>query len=88
MKISFLGDISLNDDYVQLANKNEHPFKAISPVLQESDFVVGNLECLCEGKRTSNLPLPVLKTNLKTLKYLNDIPVSVVSLAANHVGDN
>lgn len=88
MKISFLGDISLNDNYVQLADKNEHPFKNISPLLNKSDFVVGNLECLCEGKRTSNLPLPVLKTNLKTLEYLKEIPVSVVSLAANHVGDN
>jgi hypothetical protein len=88
MKISFVGDISLNNNYIDMARKGEKPFRFINELLNKSDFVVGNLECIAEGKRTSNLPLPVLKTAVDTLEYLNDIPVSVVSLAANHVGDN
>ena len=88
MKLAFLGDISLNDNYVELANKNEKPFRHIHSFLNEFDGVIGNLECLIEGDKFSPIPLPILKTDAHTLKYLNEIPVSVVSLAANHVGDN
>ena len=88
MKISFVGDISLNNKYNFLYEKNEKPFKNISEILSESDYVVGNLECLSEGIKENFLKRPRLKTNKDTLKYLSDINMSVSTLAHNHVYDN
>jgi len=89
MKIAFVGDISFNDDYIKLYNQKINPFSPIEPILNKFDFVVGNLECLVEGKDGENeLKKPRLKTNLDTLNYLNNINVKLVSLANNHIYDN
>ncbi len=53
--LSFLGDISLNDDYNVLYERGEKPFKHIGSILNKSDLVVGNLECLAESKQGENL---------------------------------
>lgn len=88
MRIAFLGDISLNGKYNHLYANRINPFKEISNALEQCDFVIGNLECGCAGERQSNKPLPILNTDCNTLNYLNLIPVNVVSLANNHIGDN
>ena len=89
MKITFLGDISLNDDYNILFEKGDSPFSSIEERLKESDFVIGNLECISEGGQGENkLKKPRLKTKTKTLKYLKQLNISAVSLAHNHIYDN
>jgi len=88
MKISFLGDIGLNNRYNILYDKNEKPFNNISKILSESDYVVGNLECLSEGTKENILKRPRLKTSKNTLNYLSDINLGISTLAHNHVYDN
>lgn len=89
MRIAFVGDISFNDDYIRLYEQNINPFKHIEPILNKSDFVVGNLECLAEGNEGENeLKKPRLKTTLESLNFLSNLNVKLVSLANNHVFDN
>ncbi len=89
ISLSFLGDISLNDDYNVLYERGEKPFKQIGSILNKSDLVVGNLECLAESKQGENLlKKPRLKTKLETLNYLKDINLGLACLANNHCYDN
>ena len=44
IKVSFLGDISLNNCYNQFFKKGVNPFASISDLLENSDFNIGNLE--------------------------------------------
>lgn len=88
MRISFVGDISLNNRYSILYDENKKPFNNISEILSRSDYVVGNLECLSEGTKENILKRPRLKTNKNTLNYLSDINLSILTLAHNHVYDN
>lgn len=87
--LSFLGDISFNDEYNHLYEKGIKPFEQIEDVLSESDLVVGNLECLAKSSDGENtLKNPRLKTTLPTLNYLNNLNLGLVSLAHNHIYDN
>jgi hypothetical protein len=87
--ISFLGDISLNDTYIELRKKNINPFREVSTFMQQSDYVVGNLEAFSEGNNGENLlKNPRLKTNIQTLGYLETLNIGLVTLANNHVYDN
>lgn len=89
MKISFIGDISLNDNYIELYKKGINPFKVIEPVLASNDFIVGNLECLANGNKGENeLKKPRLRTTVETLNYLKNINLNVACLAQNHVYDH
>jgi len=87
--ISFLGDISFNDEYITLAKRGKNPFSEIKEVLNESDFVIGNLECMVRGTEGEFLlRKPRLKTEIDTLHYLNDLNIKLVTLAHNHIYDN
>jgi hypothetical protein len=89
MRVSFLGDISLNDGYTNLYKVGADPFKKIVPRLQKSDLVIGNLECTAEGKNGQNLlKKPRLKTTLGTLNFLSNLKLDIVTLAHNHIYDN
>ena len=89
VKISFLGDISFNDYYIDLYKKGINPFKTLQPLLESSDFVIGNLECIAKGEQGENtLKKPRLTTSVETLNYLNTINANIVSLAQNHVFDH
>lgn len=89
MKVVFLGDISLNDDYIDLCKENVNPFKSVDSYLSEGDFVVGNLECMVIGNQGVNeLKRPRLGTTLETLNYLKQIKLNVACLAQNHVYDH
>ena len=88
VKISFLGDISLNDNYISLYNEGENPFSDLQMLLHESDYVVGNLECMAKGDEGENiLKRPRLATTVETLNYLKYLNLSVACLAHNHVFD-
>lgn len=89
MKISFLGDICLNNTYSDLYLRGEKPFAEVSDYLFDSNYVVGNLECLAEGAEGENiLKNPRLKTNLETLNFLKDLNLNLATLAHNHSYDN
>jgi len=89
LTISFLGDITLNDYYIDAYKKGLNPFSNIQPALATSDFVIGNLECMAKGEQGENLlKKPRLTTTVQTLNYLNTINVNVVSLANNHIYDH
>jgi len=89
VQISFIGDIALNGGYTKLRDLDENPFNAVLSILRESDFRVGNLECLAKGRNGENeLKEPRLKTNIRTLEYLSDLNLNMVSLAHNHIYDN
>lgn len=89
LNIAFLGDISLNDDYVELYNRGANPFQEIETELEKADFVIGNLECMVKSDEGENLlKSPRLSTTLDTLNYLKQIQLSIVTLANNHVYDH
>jgi poly-gamma-glutamate synthesis protein (capsule biosynthesis protein) len=89
IKLTFLGDVSLNNRYRELAKKKVNPFDEVIPFLQESDLVIGNLEAVCEGNEGENLlKSPRLQTDTNALKYLLDLNIKLVTLANNHVYDN
>jgi poly-gamma-glutamate capsule biosynthesis protein CapA/YwtB (metallophosphatase superfamily) len=89
MKVAFIGDISFNDDYIELYKKGVNPFNDISSKLGGYDLLIGNLECISEGSDGENeLKKPRLKTKIETLNYLKTLNISAVSLAHNHIYDN
>jgi hypothetical protein len=89
MKISFLGDISLNDNYIDLYKKGINPFESLGTKLKMSDFVIGNLECFAKTSHGENeLKKPRLSTTVDTLNYLSNINLSVACLAQNHIYDH
>lgn len=89
-KISFIGDISLNDKYNERYRSKENPFKQVSSILHDADYVVGNLECIAESNdgKENTLKKPRLKTGTETLNYLKEINLSLATLAHNHIYDN
>lgn len=89
IKISFIGDISLNDKYIELPRLGEDPFCEISRELEDSDLVIGNLEGFHESEKGENLlKSPRLKANQESLSLLKKIKIDIVSLANNHAYDN
>ena len=88
IRIRFLGDISFNDEYVSVLESGHNPFSGLSEVLTGADLVVGNLECLAQGKAENLEKKPRLKTTLKALDALRHLNLGLVSLATNHYYDN
>lgn len=91
MKIAFLGDIALIGKYdVSVYGKDQvfRRLEKVKSVLEQCDFVVGNLESpLTDLKKTreaKTLPLRTDSINVAVLKYLK---VSAVSMANNHIFD-
>ena len=85
-KISFIGDISLNNRYSEF--KDNSPFDGVKESLLEADYVVGNLEAFAEGENGFNeLKKPYLYSPNKTLKLLSKLPLNLVTLANNHLLD-
>ena len=86
VKISFIGDIALNNRYSEF--KHNSPFDGVKESLLKQDFVVGNLEAFAEGKNGFNeLKKPYLYSPDETLKLLSKLPLNLVTLANNHLLD-
>jgi poly-gamma-glutamate synthesis protein (capsule biosynthesis protein) len=89
IRLSFLGDISLNDAYTEAFHTGKKPFDEVLAILKESELVVGNLECTAAGAQGENVEKkPRLKTTVETLNYLKDFRLGLALLANNHVYDN
>lgn len=88
IRISFLGDISLNNGYYALAQKGINPFKGVKEVLSKSDFIIGNLEAVVEGEEGENLQKQTrLKISCQSLELLKGLKVNLFTLANNHIYD-
>lgn len=88
IKINFVGDISLNNGYQQLAQVGENPFRQIEPLLTDADLNIGNLECLCSLEGQENyLKVPRLKTSPEAYTLLQPLHLTMASLAHNHIYD-
>ncbi|WP_294142903.1 CapA family protein [uncultured Sanguibacteroides sp.] len=88
LKINFLGDTALNDDYIHLYNRGINPFLVFEPLLKNS-VNIGNLECFIKGEKGENLlKNPRLSTSVETLGFLKNIYLNIACLANNHVYDN
>jgi hypothetical protein len=89
IRLSFLGDISLNDAYTEAFQKGEKPFDEVLTILKDSSLVIGNLECTAAGTQGENLDKkPRLRSTVETLNYLKDFRLGLALLANNHVYDN
>lgn len=89
VSISFLGDVSFNDNYISLYKDGKKPFNSLQNTFDNQDYVIGNLECMAKGGDGENLDKkPRLTATVDTLNYLNQIPVNIVSLAQNHIYDH
>lgn len=89
MTLTFLGDISLNDDYITLYKDNVNPFLNLKSILSDEKYIIGNLECIAKGEHGENLlKKPRLTTTLNTLNYLKELNLSLVTLAQNHIYDH
>jgi poly-gamma-glutamate synthesis protein (capsule biosynthesis protein) len=87
--ISFIGDIGLNDDYIELQSRHIDPFSTLIPCFSSTDLLVGNLECVLKGDKGENiLKRPRISTTIETLQYLQLIKLGLASLASNHIFDN
>jgi hypothetical protein len=88
-RIAFLGDISLNDRYRELAAEGIDPFRGVAPLLRSHDHVIGNLEAMALGSAGENLlKKPRLATDASTLGLLRGLGLRLACLAHNHVYDH
>lgn len=88
IRIKFIGDVSFNDQYISLLESGTNPFEAVLPLLQDADFVVGNLECGVKGTGENLNKRPRIGTTEKALESLKKLNLDLVTLANNHIYDN
>jgi poly-gamma-glutamate capsule biosynthesis protein CapA/YwtB (metallophosphatase superfamily) len=85
---TFLGDISLNDDYEKLNSNYQNPFEDVIQHLSKENFVIGNLEAISFGENGVNekkkTRLGIHPKSLHLLKHLN---LDLLTLANNHIYD-
>jgi poly-gamma-glutamate capsule biosynthesis protein CapA/YwtB (metallophosphatase superfamily) len=88
IQITFIGDISLNDDYSQAIENKHNPFKNIYSQLIKSDLVIGNLEAVTKGENYNFSKKTSLSIENKSLYLLKLIPIDILTLANNHIYDS
>ena len=86
IKLTFVGDIMLDDAPGRYIKAGKDPFASFSSLFKQSDKTIGNLECVVgtTGKPESK-PF-VLRANPRVLPLIKK-HFSAVSLANNHTGD-
>jgi len=88
IRLSFLGDISLNGEYGSIAVKGENPFHQISSLLQNTTYLIGNLEAVVENPGKENFRKQTrLKIEPESLELLLHLKPGLLTLANNHVYD-
>jgi len=87
-KISFIGDISLNGGYSDLAKANKNPFEKINNTIYDSHYVAGNLEAVAENNNEEYFDkVTRLKISYDSLGLLNNLKINLLTLANNHIYD-
>lgn len=89
IKISILGDIMCEKEILNKKNPEStdfsNLFSQISPVLKDSDYVIGNLESVFAGKSaTYTNSMYSFNTPDVFLDQLATLPVNLVTTANNH----
>ncbi|MDD4781650.1 MAG: CapA family protein [Tissierellia bacterium] len=98
--ITFAGDTSLGDWYIQksgskdllqrLESNPESFFEGIKPIINDSDYVILNLETVLADNPSIYFPdkkYPNFDKSERLIKLLKSIGVTAVSLANNHTMD-
>jgi poly-gamma-glutamate capsule biosynthesis protein CapA/YwtB (metallophosphatase superfamily) len=88
VNISFIGDIGLNDHYINLTDCRINPFAALDPFLKNTHLLVGNLECVLKGNGENYHKKPRISTTPEALMNVKHIRLGLATLATNHVYDN
>ena len=94
LKISFLGDIMFEQQYVRACKeKNDHYdfsslFKNTKQLISQSDYVVGNLETVCGGKEKKySHEIYSFNSPDEVLDAIKQSGISMVTTANNHCLD-
>lgn len=91
VKLSFVGDICLAGGLQDKLAENgpDYPFLATHHILQQSDLVIGNLECcIIEPQAVYCPPANIMKVPEYLADGLARSCINVVSLANNHILDD
>ncbi|MEI7428792.1 MAG: CapA family protein [Betaproteobacteria bacterium] len=86
IKITFVGDIMLDDLPGKYIEEGKDPFASFATVFKNSDLVIGNLECVVGTSGEAEIKPFVFRAHPRVLPLLKKY-FSAVSLANNHVGD-
>ncbi len=93
LKISFLGDITCDRPFLQSAKKSQGiydyqgAFRPMSPLLSDSDYVVGNLETVFAGSKYPYNKGLHYNTPDSFLKEVKAMGVHLLTTANNHCFD-
>ena len=86
IKITFVGDIMLDDLPGQYIKQGNDPFESFADLFKQSDLVIGNLECVVGTTGRAEIKPFVLRAHPRVLPLVKK-HFNAVSLANNHTGD-
>jgi poly-gamma-glutamate synthesis protein (capsule biosynthesis protein) len=87
VSIAFVGDIMLDDTPGKVVKSGRDPFAPMSPIVDDADIRVGNLECVIATTGTPEPHKPfTFRAHPRTLPLLKR-HFDAVTLANNHSGD-
>jgi poly-gamma-glutamate capsule biosynthesis protein CapA/YwtB (metallophosphatase superfamily) len=86
IKLTFVGDIMLDDLPGKYIKRGKDPFASFAPLFKQSDKTIGNLECVVGTTGKAEIKPYVLRANPRVLPLIKKY-FSAVSLANNHTGD-
>lgn len=88
VRISFLGDIGLHNRASKSNFDHKEAVIRIIPHLQDSTFIIGNLESSLDNENGYHpTKRPLLLATDSSFQLLSEIRVNLVGLANNHIGD-
>jgi poly-gamma-glutamate synthesis protein (capsule biosynthesis protein) len=86
VRLVFVGDIMLDRDPGKAMLAGKDPFAGVAKLLEDSDFTVGNLECVVADSGTKLDKEFTFRADPKSIPYLVRY-FDALSLANNHSGD-
>jgi poly-gamma-glutamate synthesis protein (capsule biosynthesis protein) len=86
IKLTFVGDIMLDDLPGKYIKAGKDPFLSFASLFKQSDKTIGNLECVVGTTGKAEIKPFVLRANPRVLPLIKKY-FSAVSLANNHTGD-
>ncbi len=88
IRISFIGDICINNGYDKLADYGINPFKDLRLSFKKTDYLIGNFESPILTKKGINKNKKLyLYSNEKAVKLLGVLPFNLMTLSNNHLLD-
>ena len=88
IRVSFVGDICINNGYDKLSDEGINPFEALKESVVETDYLVGNFESPVLTDKGLNLNKKLyLNSSEKAIKLLGSLPFNLMTLSNNHLLD-